>query len=149
MNDKSVSGKLCIASNSVFYKTVALPLDKLLPSERSREFSGANARCYDFSVYLPREVFARMRVAVLPDTRRTLLGLSSITNLTADTKLDEGLTATATGSDFNKESALRDIKALSDAAKDFPELLKAEAAAIVAGLEKLEGDPALLSALQR
>jgi hypothetical protein len=83
------------------------------------------------------------------NTRRTLLGLPSITDLTADTKLDEGLTATATGSDFNKESALRDIKALFNAAKDFPELLKVEATAIVAGLEKLEGDPALLSALQR
>ncbi len=83
------------------------------------------------------------------NTRRKLLGLSSITELTADTKLDEGLTAGAAASDFNKESALRDIKALSDAQKDFPELSKADAQAIVDGLEKLEADPALLSALQR
>ena len=38
---------------------------------------------------------------------------------------------------------------LSDAAKGFPDLAKTETAAIVAGLTKLEADPALLSALQR
>jgi DNA repair exonuclease SbcCD ATPase subunit len=81
--------------------------------------------------------------------RRKLLGLSTITDLLPDTKLDEGLTATVAASDFNKETALRDIKALSDAAKEFPELSKAEAEAIVTGLTKLETDPALLSALQR
>jgi DNA repair exonuclease SbcCD ATPase subunit len=81
--------------------------------------------------------------------RRTLLGLTSITHLTADTKLDAGLSSTAKTPEFNKQSALRDLGALSDAAKGFPELAKAEAAAIVAYLSKLEADPALLSALQR
>ncbi len=83
------------------------------------------------------------------NTRRKLLSLSSITELTPDTKLDEGLAGTGAASDFNKESALRDIKALSDAQQGFPELSKAEAQAIVDGLEKLEADPALLFALQR
>lgn len=81
--------------------------------------------------------------------RRKLLGLSFITELTADTKLDEGLIAGTTVSDFNKESALRDIKALSDTAEGFSGLCKSEAQVIVEDLEKLESDPALLSALQR
>ena len=56
------------------------------------------------------------------NARRTLLGLSSIPELTADTKLDAGLSGAAKPSDFNRESALRDLKALSDAAKGFSDL---------------------------
>ncbi|HJZ69945.1 MAG TPA: chromosome segregation protein SMC, partial [Blastocatellia bacterium] len=83
------------------------------------------------------------------NARRKLLGLRVIRELTADTKVDAGLAGTARTSEFNKESALRDIKALSDAASAFPELAKAQAAAIVSDLEKLEAEPALLAALQR
>src|SRR5262249_23005813 len=39
--------------------------------------------------------------------------------------------------------------ALSEAAKGFPDLAKADAAGIVAALQKLESDPGLLAALQR
>lgn len=81
--------------------------------------------------------------------RRKLLGLPEIAELTADTKLDAGLSAAAKTPDFNKQSALRDLKALSDAAKGCPDLAKTEAAAIVSDLAKLEADPALLAALQR
>jgi ABC-type cobalamin/Fe3+-siderophores transport system ATPase subunit len=83
------------------------------------------------------------------NTRRKVLGLPDIGELTADTKLDAGLTAAAKTPDFNKQSALRDLKALSDAAKGFPDLAKTEGAAIVSDLAKLEADPALLAALQR
>lgn len=81
--------------------------------------------------------------------RRKVLGLPEITTLTADTKLDAGLSDTLKPTDFNKESALRDLKALIEAAKGFPDLAKTEAAAIVADLASLEADPALLAALQR
>jgi recombinational DNA repair ATPase RecF len=81
--------------------------------------------------------------------RRKLLGLPEIAELTADTKLDVGLAAAATGPDFNKQSALRDLNALSEAAKGFHDLAKADAAAIIADLAILEQDPALLAALQR
>lgn len=81
--------------------------------------------------------------------RRTVLGLQEIAELTPDTKLDVGLSAAAKLPDFNKQSALRDLKALSDAAKGFPYLGKKETAVILAGLAKLEADPALLAALQR
>ena len=52
--------------------------------------------------------------------RRKLLGLPEIAELTADTKLDAGLSAAASRPDFNKQSALRDLNALSEAAKGFP-----------------------------
>jgi ABC-type cobalamin/Fe3+-siderophores transport system ATPase subunit len=81
--------------------------------------------------------------------RRKVLGLPEIAELTADSKLDAGLAAAAKTSEFNKKSALADLKALSDAAKGFRDLAKEEAAAIVADLTRLENDPALLAALQR
>ncbi|MEQ1761297.1 MAG: AAA family ATPase [Vicinamibacterales bacterium] len=81
--------------------------------------------------------------------RRKVLDLPEITTLTADTKLDAGLSDTLKPADFNKESALRDLKALTEAAKGFPDLAKPEAAAIVADLASLEADPALFAALQR
>lgn len=81
--------------------------------------------------------------------RRKLLGLTEIAELAADTKLDVGLTASGTAAAFNKQSALRDLKALSDTAEGFSDIGKAPAAAIVADLERLEGDPGLLDALQR
>lgn len=81
--------------------------------------------------------------------RRTLLGLSAIPELTPDTRLDAGLSTAAKPSEFNRESALRDLKALADAAKGFGDLGKAEAGAITADLKRLDADPALLSALQR
>jgi AAA domain len=81
--------------------------------------------------------------------RRKMLGLPEIAELTADTKLDAGLAAAAKMPDFNKQSGLRDLKALSDAANKFPDLAKTEAAAILSDLAKLDVDPALLAALQR
>ncbi len=81
--------------------------------------------------------------------RRDVLGLPSIAALTPDTKLDGGLSDTVAPSEFNKESALRDLAALAAAQKGFPDLATAEAAAVIADLEKLEGDPALLAALQQ
>src|ERR1700732_661901 len=81
--------------------------------------------------------------------RRKVLNLQEIEGLTADTRLDAGLSDTAKTPEFNKESALRDLKALSDATKEFSDLAKTEAAGIVADLAKLEADPALLAAFQR
>jgi energy-coupling factor transporter ATP-binding protein EcfA2 len=83
------------------------------------------------------------------NTRRKLLGLPELAELTADTKLDTGLSAVDKAIDFNKQSALRDLTALSDAAKGFSDLAKKQVAAILADLAKLESDPALLAALQR
>ena len=81
--------------------------------------------------------------------RRNLLGLLEIGELTADTKPDAGLSSAGDIPYFNKQSALRDLNAVSDAAKGFPALAKAEIAAIIADLAKLEADPPLFAALQR
>jgi hypothetical protein len=81
--------------------------------------------------------------------RRALLELPEIAEMTADTKLDVGLSSAAKTPEFNKLSALRDLGALSDAARGFSTLAAGDAAAIVADLAKLENDPSLLAALQR
>ena len=83
------------------------------------------------------------------NTRRKVLGLPEIAELTADTKVDSGLADSAKVPEFNKQSALRDVSALADATDGLQELGKAEATAILADLEKLEADPALRAALQR
>jgi DNA repair exonuclease SbcCD ATPase subunit len=81
--------------------------------------------------------------------RRAILALTEIDKLTADTRLDAGLSASSKPTDFNKQSVLRDITALTDAMKGFPDLGRREAAAITSDLTALEADPALLTALQR
>jgi DNA repair exonuclease SbcCD ATPase subunit len=81
--------------------------------------------------------------------RRETLGLPKIDKLTADTKLDAGLAESGKAPEFNKQSALRDLKALSDASGTFPDLGKPEATLILTGIAQLEADPALLDALQR
>jgi hypothetical protein len=81
--------------------------------------------------------------------RRELLGLTPIEKLTADTKLDAGLSASSKQADFNKISALRDVAAFTEAMKGFADFGGKEAAAIVSDLTALEADPALLIALQR
>ena len=81
--------------------------------------------------------------------RRTLLGLTEITELTSDTKLDDGITAAAAGEPFNKQSALRDLNAAAETLASLATQAATEAAAIVAHIDKLEKDPALLIAVQR
>src|SRR6202021_1320649 len=47
--------------------------------------------------------------------RRTILDLPSLAELTKETNLSDGLTNLAGSGDFNNESGLRDIKAVSNA----------------------------------
>jgi recombinational DNA repair ATPase RecF len=81
--------------------------------------------------------------------RRTLLGLAEIAELTSDTKLDEGITAAAAGEQFNKQAALRDLNAAAETLAGLATQAATEAAAILADIERLEKDPALLIAVQR
>lgn len=81
--------------------------------------------------------------------RRALLGLPEIAELTSDTKLDDGLTSSASVQEFNKQSALRDLNAASAAISALGTQAATEAAAIVADIEKLQVDPTLLIAVQR
>jgi hypothetical protein len=86
---------------------------------------------------------------VAVNVRREVLGLPKIDKLTADTKLDAGLSEAAKAPEFNKQSVLRDLKALSDATVGMATLGKDDASAILTAIAKLEGDPALLEALNR
>ena len=81
--------------------------------------------------------------------RRKILSLAEIAELPADTTLDAGLSSAAKVNDFNKQSSLRDVAALAEAEKGFSGMAKAEAAAIVRDLARLEADLELLAALQR
>jgi hypothetical protein len=83
------------------------------------------------------------------NVRRKVLGLPELAELTADTRLDSGLAEASKTPEFNKLSALRDLKALSNGAEAFTGMAKNEVSAILSEIEKLEADPALFSALQR
>jgi DNA repair exonuclease SbcCD ATPase subunit len=93
--------------------------------------------------------------AFKPDTileavnkKRKILGLLPIPKLEKGTDLAQGLVAAAGGTDFNKESALRDVKALAEADDTSQELGKKEALAIIGDLSTLESDSSLLASLK-
>lgn len=83
------------------------------------------------------------------NSRRKLLGLAELEDITADKRLDDGLAASNERPELNKQSALRDLKAFSDAASGFETMGKAEAVTIGDDLAKLEAEPGLLAAIQR
>ena len=108
-----------------------------------------NARRNALTLHLQISTPCAEELLEVVNKRRKVLELAPILELKTDTKLDAGLSTTPKPSEFNKESALRDLKALADAEKDFPGFAKTEAAAIVADLGRLAADPSLLSALER
>jgi recombinational DNA repair ATPase RecF len=133
-------GQLRAAFNAAENKLTQIQKTAAAQVEAQR---GALQRHLQIATLRPEDVLS------VANARRQLLGLATFMELTADTKLDAGLADTAKTPDFNKDSALRDIKALADAPKGFAGLGKTEAANIVAELSKLEADSALYEALQR
>jgi len=99
--------------------------------------------------HLQIAAFKQEELLAAVNQRREVLGLTKIDKLTADTKLDAGLATSAGVPEFNKQSVLRDLKAIGDAISGLQGQGKKETAAILAGIETLENDPALLNALQR
>ncbi|MGE0045681.1 MAG: AAA family ATPase [Hyphomonadaceae bacterium] len=83
------------------------------------------------------------------NVRRERLGLAPLTKLDADTALDEGLAASDKGGEFNKSSALADLVTLQDSVAALPEVAKESVDVVLKAIAQLEGDPALLLALQR
>jgi hypothetical protein len=83
------------------------------------------------------------------NNRRKTLGLSEIGALAADTALDLGLVDGTRAADFNKQSVLRDLKAVSGTVNGLPVAGKKIESELLKGLGKLEADPTLLDALQR
>ncbi|AHB47695.1 chromosome segregation protein SMC [Hyphomicrobium nitrativorans NL23] len=80
--------------------------------------------------------------------RREALDLPKISTLEADTKLDAGV-AGGKAPEFNKQSALRDLKALDDVVAGLAAVGKKQASVILDGLGRLEADPGLLTMLHR
>jgi hypothetical protein len=89
------------------------------------------------------------RFSRVVNKRRKILNLALLEVLTKDRNLDEGLVKNKSSNELNKESALRDAEALSEAITESHELGKVEANKIVADLIRLDGDPTLLQALQQ
>lgn len=81
--------------------------------------------------------------------RRVVLGLEPIDELSPETQLDAGIADPDKTSAFNKTSALRDLAALDEASLSVSALVASDSASILAGIERLERDPALLASLQR
>jgi hypothetical protein len=80
---------------------------------------------------------------------RKILRLGEIRAFTADTLLNAGVLGSSAEPAFNKQSALRDVGALSDAGASSAALGKKEAAALLKDIATLESDPALLLAVTR
>ncbi len=87
-------------------------------------------------------------VLVAVNERRKVLGLLEFAELTADTKLDLGLSKGGSTSDFNKISAQRDLSSLRDAIPTFVDVARAEVDALLLYLSQLAEDPSLLAALR-
>lgn len=93
-----------------------------LGTESRNALTQANAGCDLLLRHLQLSALRAEDVLAVVNQRRALLGLTSIGSLTADTKLDAGLSASSKPTDFNKLSALRDIAAFTDAMKGFADL---------------------------
>ena len=81
--------------------------------------------------------------------RRATLGLPPLASFTATTVLNEGAAAAASGPVFDKQSALRDLQALSILIPQFALLAKADVDRVISDLTLLESDPALREAIVR
>lgn len=108
-----------------------------------------NAESNALRLHLQIETLGADQLLAAVNKQRKLLNLPEIAELTAQTILDAGLSETTKASSFNKESAIRDLKALTDAVGDFTLLCATEAGQIATGLAKLEADPPLRAALHR
>ena len=95
------------------------------------------------------ETLSANQLLAAVNKRRRVLNLFEISELTAETALDEGLADTAKASSLNKESVLQELKTLSETAETFTGLCATEAAQITTDIGKLDADPTLLAALQR
>ncbi|MCC7252380.1 AAA family ATPase [Hyphomicrobium sp.] len=122
--------------------------NKLNTALRAAEGSVQNRRDA-LQRHLQIKAFEAKELLDAVNQRRVALDLPPIDKLAADTKLDAGISDGDKLPQFNKQAALRDLKALDDAIGTLPTIGKKQADEILAGLTRLENEPALLSALQR
>jgi energy-coupling factor transporter ATP-binding protein EcfA2 len=99
--------------------------------------------------HLQIAAFRAEEVLRVVNARRAALGLSPIAELSSDTRLDAGLTNAAEPRGTNRTSALRDLKALADAAPGFATIEKAAAASIAAEFTAIKSASELVAVLAR
>jgi len=87
-------------------------------------------------------------LAVVNPSRKAL-GLATIEDLTSDTLLNAGVLESGAQPVFNKQSALRDLNALSELLPDSAELGRSQTFALQKDIAALESDPALLQVVTR
>ena len=89
---------------------------------------------------------AELLAAVNP--KRKTLGLAEIWEFTAETNVNDGVMDSGAHA-FNKETALRDVDALTKAQEGFATLAQKETGDVLSDLAALAADPALLEAVTR
>ena len=99
--------------------------------------------------HLDVKVLAAEDILAAVNAKRQVLGLPKIDELAADTVLNAGVAEGAPQVAFNKATAIRDLDALRKVQEGFDGLGAGEVAAILADIETLEGDPALLEAIRQ
>lgn len=83
------------------------------------------------------------------NTRRKLLGLKELTELTTDTKIDEGVVPDKDAKPFDKKTAVSDLKAFIEFSNASSSALKAERETVENSFVQLESDPNLMAAFRR
>ena len=99
--------------------------------------------------YLDVKALSVEDVLAAVNSRRQVLGLPAITELTADKVLNAGAAEGGPQPAFNKVTAVRDLDAVKNAQVGFARLGAREAAAVLTDLAVLEGDLALLDAVKQ
>lgn len=99
--------------------------------------------------HLQISVFGAGELLAAVNAKREALGLDEIKLMTPETRLDSGLSDRDKQPEFNKQSVLQDLKATAEAMGELASLGKEDAEAILSCIATLEGDPSLLTALQR
>jgi len=122
--------------------------NRLKSAHTSSQTSAKNAQDA-LTRHLGIETPSKEQVLTAVNERRATLGLEAIQELKADTKLDAGVETSGSASRFNKTSALKDVSALSEAAKGFDDLGAADVKVVLEGIERIENDPALFKIIQQ
>jgi len=111
--------------------------------------SRAKSHRNSLQLHLQIETLDAKDLLAVVNKRRRILDLEDIGELAHDTALDTGISEKGKPQQFNKESALRDLRAMSDAAEGLSDLRARESARILEHIKELEADPALFTSLQR
>ena len=126
-------------------KTATNKIASAYSSAQKGTAQAADELCRHLNVEAPTD--GHILAAV--NTRLQVLGLPAIHEITADTVLNAGIPEGGQQVPFNKATAIRNVDELRKAQEGFARLGVADAASILAHIETLEGDPALLETLRQ